>query len=265
MTSRISAQRAVALVLSVVLLLSTALLAGLRGSGPYNGVVLFDRWDGCYLYSGIYLMYVSEKVKEGLRPYHGDFVLLDVLEVYQPINPGDGLVKGYGKVELGKSQHEEETPLEDVHMTITAEQHENGIVRFRVVLTDDGAKSVVIETSELALTLLKKKGESENDWPMPSDGPSYALITRQSLVRLLHHDDSRVKILGSGRLRDRYELGPGKTTAFEVEFRLPAGEYDFVAGYGGGVHESRLVVSNMIAFDVDRQKRAQLASVPGRY
>ena len=35
--------------------------AGLRAPGKYSGVVIFDRWDGCTLYSGIYVMYVSEK------------------------------------------------------------------------------------------------------------------------------------------------------------------------------------------------------------
>ena len=39
-------------------------IAGIRGPGIYNGVVIFDRWGACYLYSGVYLMPVSEKVKD---------------------------------------------------------------------------------------------------------------------------------------------------------------------------------------------------------
>lgn len=262
--SRIGIKLAVSVLCIVSLLLPFAVFAGIRGPGPYNGVVIFDRWDGCYLYSGIYLMYVSEKVKDGLRPYQGDFVLLDALQVYQPMNPGDGLIKSFGAIERGKSQRQEGIPLDGLHMAITTVEQGNGIVRFRVVLENDGAKTVVIDTSQVALTLLKKKGDHENDWPMPSDGPSRALITRRSLGSALHHDDSHVKIIHNTELRDRYELAPGKNEAFDVEFDLPAGEYDFVTGYGGGVHESRLVVSNMIAFDVDAHKRLQLVTVQGR-
>ena len=49
----------------------SACLAGERGSGKYSGVVIFDRWGGCTLYSGIYVMYISEGVKEQLRPEAG--------------------------------------------------------------------------------------------------------------------------------------------------------------------------------------------------
>jgi hypothetical protein len=46
-------------------------LCSIRGPGKYNGVVVFDRWDGCHLYSGGYIMEISEKVKGVLRPYAG--------------------------------------------------------------------------------------------------------------------------------------------------------------------------------------------------
>src|ERR1017187_4043549 len=60
--------------------------------GKYNGVVIFDRWGGCYLYSGASVLAVSEKVKESLRPYEGQAVLVDVQEIAQSMNPGDGLI-----------------------------------------------------------------------------------------------------------------------------------------------------------------------------
>src|SRR4051812_15803797 len=46
-----------------IALVTPTLFGGLRGPGKYNGVVLFDRWDNCYLFSGVYLMYVSETLK----------------------------------------------------------------------------------------------------------------------------------------------------------------------------------------------------------
>ena len=69
--------------------------AGIRAPGKYSGVVVFDRWDTCYLYSGIYLMYVSQKTKEGLRQYEGKSVEIDAKEVLQIINSGDGLIGKY--------------------------------------------------------------------------------------------------------------------------------------------------------------------------
>ena len=47
---------------------------GIRSPGKYSGVVVFDRWDGCTLYSGIYVMYISEKTKDGLRPFEGQLI-----------------------------------------------------------------------------------------------------------------------------------------------------------------------------------------------
>ncbi len=76
----------------VVLLWAPLCGAGRRGPGKYCGVAVFDRWDGCTLYSGVYLMYVSEKTKESLRKYAGQAVQIDAKEVYQPINPGDGRI-----------------------------------------------------------------------------------------------------------------------------------------------------------------------------
>jgi hypothetical protein len=41
------------------------------GPGKNSGLVVFDRWGGSILYSGIYVMYVSESTKEKLREHIG--------------------------------------------------------------------------------------------------------------------------------------------------------------------------------------------------
>lgn len=56
-------------------------------------MVFFDRWGGCILFSGVYLMYISENIKDTLRQYEGQPTEIDALEVLQPINPGDGLIR----------------------------------------------------------------------------------------------------------------------------------------------------------------------------
>ena len=73
-----------------------------RSPGSYQGTVVFDRWDGCYLYSGVYLHYVAEKVKGPLRPHSGKLVQLDVTDIRQPINPGDGRITSYSLSGAGR-------------------------------------------------------------------------------------------------------------------------------------------------------------------
>jgi hypothetical protein len=64
----------------ILLTVGFALLAhaGLRGPGKYSGVVVFDRWDTCFLLSGPYITYISDNVKNELRPYAGKAMQVDV-------------------------------------------------------------------------------------------------------------------------------------------------------------------------------------------
>src|SRR5262249_28977070 len=87
--------RKVVLACLVSLLLISSSFAGIRGPGKYCGVVIFDRWHACYIYSGVYLMYVSEGTKSRLRKYGNRPMKIDALEVYQPMNPGDGRIGKY--------------------------------------------------------------------------------------------------------------------------------------------------------------------------
>ena len=50
------------------------------------------------------------------------------------------------------------------------------------------------------------------------------------------------------------ELAPGQTKVITMTFTLPDGEYDFLCGYGGGVHESACLASNLSAFNVTKGK-----------
>ena len=39
-----------------------------------------------------------------------------------------------------------------------------------------------------------------------------------------------------------------------IAFELPAGHYQFFAGYGGGVHESKSIVSNPVSLDLRKDQ-----------
>lgn len=247
-------------------------LAGARSEGKYCGVVIFDRWDACYLYSGVYLMYISEKVKEGLRSYAGQAVQIDATDVWQPGNPGDGLIRAF--TVLGPAPEPDEwwkAPVNGLDMRV-AMRVLGGKPEFRITVAN-GAKSVVKLLAEaLAPTLLVRVPV-----PMPEsqfypwDGPSRAVITRYDMnipnwvaqhrpsatplewpiVGWLSQDESCYGRVTSGPVPSTALLVPGQRMVFTLLFSLPPGEYDFLCGYGGGVHESKGVASNLVPFDVD--------------
>jgi hypothetical protein len=51
--------------------------------------------------------------------------------------------------------------------------------------------------------------------------------------------------------KDRVELAAYGSVSCRVRFDVPAGEYQFMAGYGGGVHAWKSIASNAISFNVD--------------
>ena len=44
-----------------------------------------------------------------------------------------------------------------------------------------------------------------------------------------------------------------------VTFNVPPGQYQFIVGYGGGVHEEKSLASNAISFDLSDKGVATLA------
>jgi hypothetical protein len=255
--------------LVLIVLLATHSFAGIRGPGKYNGVVVFDRWDACYIHSGPYLMYVSEKTKGSLRKYQGRSLVIDAIEVYQPINPGDGRI-GFYKI-LGESKTKRpNVVLEGLKLTVSPSAGNDSYPQFRFEIRNESDKPIEVRSSELALTLLRKK-EAGDAFFDPSDGPSYAMITRYSLGDSRWHGTSNNLNEGAtwsigraNRLPNSFTLQTGKTRVIPVSLRLPAGEYDFLWGYGGGVHYDRSIASNLTAFDVDKEGRATFINIPGR-
>lgn len=74
-----------------------------RRPAKYWGVVVFDHWDTCFLLSGPYIAYISEAMKDGLRPYEGQAHQVDASDVVQPMNPGDALIRKYKIIVLPRT------------------------------------------------------------------------------------------------------------------------------------------------------------------
>lgn len=257
--------------LLLLAMLATDVRAGERGPGKHSGVVVFDRWDGCTLYSGIYVMYISERVKDKLRKHAGKSVQIDAIKVDQPINPGDGLVTECAY--LGPAPPTMNwISLSGIELRATPSFTNGQLPTVIISVRNHGKKDAKVHSSELAPTLLTKTSGTRRSF-VPADGPSYALITRQAFI--VGGTDPRTKGRGitGGRpyfwsidqgLPRTFTLSPGAERRIEITFDLPAGEYDFLAGYGGGVHAGMGIASNLVAFDVSKNREATPAKIKGR-
>lgn len=254
---------------------------GIRGPGTYCGVVVFDRWDTCFLLSGHFITYVSEKAKNVLRSYKGEAVQVDAFEVFQPINPGDGLIRAY-KIIGPAPDTSHWANLDGLELLAESDFTSRGSPSFVLRIRNAGNETVRIVRSEIGPTLLTRKLTSSllsslsNLWKpdacefgpfSPSDGDSVALITRVSPSNSSGQAWCKVgssnysvgfAIDPQTQLPERFELFPGQSVTTKITFQLPPGQYQFLFGYGGGVHEEKSLASNAISFDLSNNGMATL-------
>src|SRR5579862_5301728 len=126
--------------------------AGLRGPGKYCGVIIFDRWDTCFLLSGHFIMYISESAKSELRPYVGKAMQLNALEVYQPKNPGDALVRKYQII--GPAPNNHNWVLDGLELVARSDFGLQGTATFLIEVRNTGSKPANVNSSEFGPTLL---------------------------------------------------------------------------------------------------------------
>lgn len=241
--------------------------AGIRSPGKYCGVVVYDRWGGCTLYSGIFVMYIAEGSKEKLRAHSGESILIDARKVVQEWNPGDGLITDFDYRGAAPSESDAGSSIDGLRLEAAPSFGEGERPRIIVTIENVGNREQVIRSDKLAPTLLTRQEPGTRR--SPSDGPSRAVVTRQSF----RVGDGPRTEGGSGvgersyawrieeALPEVFHLKPGERRRILIEFDLPPGEYDFLAGYGGGVHASRGLASPLVAFDVGPGGRARVAKV----
>ena len=252
----------------VALIVASACFAGIRSAGKYAGVVVFDRWGGCTLYSGVYVMYVSEAVKDGLRSRAGQCVEIDATKVEQPMNPGDGLIKAFTYLGVPPVAPDWAAPVSGVKLTLRPTFHDGERPAFELRVENVGDRPVTLLLDELAPTVLARHGKGADPWG-PSDGPSSAVVTRDAFWV----DESRVEgandtwhwsVTSPAKFDRRVEVEPKGVFTVDLALRLPPGQYDVLAGYGGGVQQYQCVASNLTGIDVATDGRATLPKVDGR-
>jgi hypothetical protein len=230
------------------------LVAGIRGPGKYNGVVFYDRWDNCYFFSGVYLMYISDAVKEVLRPYSGKSMEIDAKEVQQGMNPGDGLIQKFAVI--GESKHDprpghQTPPIRGVKLRASVSKVA-GRSRAVVEIRNNGSAGITIESDALGFAVIAHYR------PLlicSTDGTSCAVITRVAATspdgtRRVGSQSWGWAFESGNRLPKRFTLRAGEVRIMSVILDLENGAYEFIAGYGGGVHAGPCTASNAVSFEV---------------
>jgi len=230
--------------------------AGLRGPGKYSGVVIFDRWDTCLLLSGGYITYVSDAVKEELRPYRNEAIQINASVVNQVENPGDALIHKY--TIIGPAPQSSDTQqIDGVRIRIRSDFDSDHTIAFWVMIENSATAPIEIESGKIGPTLLGLKSPT---FSSTSDGKSVAWITRAGLLNAItrtpmfdnHTLSFSYEIDPKTQIAERFSLNPGESKQVRVLFKLPPGPYQFLVGFGGGVpHEGKSLVSNAISFRVD--------------
>ena len=205
--------------------------------------------------------------------YWGQDVQIDAKEVFQPINPGDGRIGRYdyiGPAPRSRSW----LSLEGLRLSSALSVSDDGKPVASIIVTNQGSSEIRILAQELSLTLLMKRANAGQTAFSASDGPSFALITRQSFE--VGGTEPRWKgegitsgtryawNIGEGNaLPHSLILAPGQARKVDIKLDLPDGEYDFLCGYAGGVHEGRCLASNLTAFDI-KNGRTKVVTVNRR-
>ena len=239
--------------------------AGLRGPGKYCGVVVFDRWDTCFLLSGPYITYISDSVKNDLRPYKGKAMQIDASNVFQPENPGDALIRKYEIIGPAPDTHHW-AMLDGLELSARSDFGPHGTSTFLLEIRNTGSSPIEVNNHEVAPVLLVPMSKS-----IPfqaSDGVSVAVITRGDLVNLSSWRSTIDGVTRSYsyaidsqiRSPERFQLNPGQSMRDRITFEVPPGQYQFMFGYGGGVHEEKSLASNAISFDLNDDGTATVAS-----
>ena len=187
--------------------------AGYRTAGKYCGVVVFDRWGGCTLYSGIYVMYVSESIKSQLRPYSGQAIQIDAKEVSQPRNPGDGLIRRLDYLGPAPEGRQTWVRLEGISLASSVSLAPDGKLVATLTVGNTNWAAVKVWSGQLAFTLLTKRDLHRRG--AVSDGPSFALITRRSFA-------GDGPLLGSRRYCRRSASHLERTEGERASFRVHA-------------------------------------------
>jgi len=230
--------------------------------GKYSGMVVFDRWDNCYLLVNHFQLYISDSQKESLRKYAGKGAEILATDVYQPSSTRPARVNSFQYLgPASKGRHPRgSSNLRDLNLSTHMDFTENGHNIFFITAHNQASTPLTLFSNELGLTLLRKKELPTQG--SPSDGESFVLLSGHSF----EFPGERIpRISGAGMtyginykwhmeaahaLPHSFELAPYETRTLKLTFDLPDGHYDFLSCYGSFASTERCVASNLTSFDI---------------
>jgi len=190
-------------------------------------------------------------------------VQVDASKVTQRENPGDALIQKY-KIVGAAPDTVRWGKLNGLKLIANSDFGPRRTPTFVIEIRNTGSNASVIESLEIGPTLLT----SNPKFPFaPSDGGSQAAITRGNLINPPLFSSTNVGITYSAtydidsasRPPEHFKLEPGQSIKTRITFEVFPGQYQFLFGYGGGVHEEKSLASNTISFDLSDTRVATLA------
>lgn len=264
-----------------VSILAFSIISSFPRSGEHNAVIAFDHWDGCYLYVDGHLMPVSERIKNSLRVLAGKPLRVQIKDVEIG---GRGIIS---KINLlgpsGDPAFATETGLpifDGLTLSIDSAFSPDHPDALMVLIVNHGNSDVMFDFRALTPTLLTKKdGQCLVE---QSDGRSYAALTGYDVLTLEQSEwvRSRCEMTGNVDRQMRFSVGGAKLPRTDIPqdfvstlrsgvvlpprfiayvdftFQLPEGEYEFLAGYRGGLHANRPLLTRPLAFYIDENGKA---------
>jgi hypothetical protein len=238
--------------------LATPASAYLFGPGKYCGVVVFDRWDTCYLVSGPYLNYVASDVKSELVRYKGQAIQVDASEVasgglsrFLP----DPMILRYQV--LGPAPEPKWIKIDGLQLAVIPAFGRYTRPQFLIEIRNVGKSPVTIHRSNMGVLLFKAEKELPETYR--SDDHSVALISRSGIEEASYMSTASVgdQRTSWGYIVDTttrppasFVIAPRQSVRTRIRFKLYFGQYQFMFAYGDGVSSEKTLVSNAISFDI---------------
>lgn len=234
--------------------------------GKYSGMVVFDRWDNCYLLVNHFQLYISDSQKEALRKYAGEGAEILAKDVYQPSSTRPARINSFqylGPASKGKHPRSSSN-LRGLKLSTHMDFTENGHNIFFITAQNQVSVPLTLFSNELGLTLLRKKELPTQG--APSDGNSFVLlgghsfefpgerIPRLSGAGMTYGINYKWHMEAAHALPHSFELAPNETRTLKLTFDLPDGHYDFLSCYGSFGSTERCVASNLTSFDIKEGK-----------
>ena len=144
--------------LMMILGCQTPSLAAILGPGTYEGQFTTDRWGQQVLHNGVSDLFLSDKVAQQLKVYEGKLLKVEVKKMYQPMNPGGGIIESIGNVVVKK---ETATSLKINIKTAKVKRGQGATLH--LALQNVSKKQIEITPWELTLSIVTNKPFSNSD------------------------------------------------------------------------------------------------------